>query len=98
VLGAVQTLRLEYDASWLWKRMRTVRHHRDERGRLAVPAPRPYVVAICAISLDGDVADATDHRRLSSDADFDRVDGECSGAPLEVLLAPRFSSIRCDGA
>ncbi|WP_236542759.1 RibD family protein [Spiractinospora alimapuensis] len=42
---------------------------------MSAPLERPYTILSCAMSVDGYIDDATDHRlRLSSDADFDRVD------------------------
>lgn len=42
---------------------------------MTAPLDRPYTILSCAMSVDGYIDDATDHRlRLSSAADFDRVD------------------------
>lgn len=42
---------------------------------MTAPLDRPYTILSCAMSVDGYIDDATDHRlRLSSEADFDRVD------------------------
>jgi 5-amino-6-(5-phosphoribosylamino)uracil reductase len=51
---------------------------RPAGGRVTrVPAPRPYVVLSCAMSVDGYIDDISEQRLLlSNDADFDRVDAE----------------------
>lgn len=60
---------------------------------MSAPTDRPYTILSCAMSVDGYIDDATDHRlRLSSDADFDRVDEIRSGCDAILVGAQTLRS------
>lgn len=61
---------------------------------MTAPLDRPYTILSCAMSVDGYIDDATDHRlRLSSAADFDRVDEIRAGCDAILIGA---STLRRD--